>query len=311
MSQAYVGFPQRKKGLMYAWGTALCWGVLAILLKNALKFTDSETIVAFRMIFAFILLSSFSLIKAPKNFKVLKKPPLLLLVGSLALAFNYLGFMKGVALSGASNAQIMIQAGPLVLMLTGFLFYKEGLKALQLFWICVSVVGFIFFFKDQAAFIESSSLLSANIWILSGALAWVAYSLMIKGFTKRGYSTSELNLVVFLVCSFALAYNLSLAHLMSLTVFQWLFLMILGANTLIAYGCFGAALNLAPASQVSIIITLNPVLTLGIIALAGDHFSFIPNEPTSLLGYIGAGLVVTGVVFSTLSAQKKRAKNKV
>lgn len=294
------------KGLTYACLTSLCWGVLAILLKNALKFTDSETIVAFRMIFAFALLFSFNLIASPKNLKIFKKPPLLLLIGSLGLAFNYLGFMKGVALSGASNAQIMIQFGPIVLMLTGFLFFKEGLKLFQFIWIAVSFIGFFLFFKDQTSFIEQGSLLTANTWILSAALAWVGYSLMIKFYTAKGYSVTELNLVVFLICSAVLSYNLSLDHLSTFSLSQWAFLALLGVNTLVAYGCFGAALQLAPASQVSIIITLNPVLTLILIAFAGTRFDFIPNEPTSLLGYLGAGLVVTGVIFSTLSAGKKK-----
>lgn len=295
----------RARGLLYAWCTALCWGVLAILLKNALKFTDSETIVAFRMIFAFLFLSLISVLKEPKTFKILKKPPLLLMIGSLGLALNYLGFMKGVALSGASNAQIMIQAGPVMLMLSGFLFYKEGLKALQLFWIFVSFLGFFLFFKDQSNFLGNTNLFLANIWILVAAVSWVAYSLMIKRFTARGYSIQELNLVVFLICSLILSTNLSLAPLLEFSLYEWMFLGVLGANTLVAYGCFGAALKLAPASQVSIIITLNPVLTLVIIAFAGSKFDFIPNEPTSSIGYLGAGLVVLGVIFSTISAKKK------
>ncbi len=296
------------KGLICAWCTALCWGVLAILLKNALRFTTSETIVAFRMIFAFILLFTFTLFTSPKSLSILKKPPPLLLIGSLGLAFNYLGFMKGVALSGASNAQIMIQTGPITLMLIGFFLYKESIKPLQLFWILVSFTGFFLFFKDQASFINPENLVSANSWIIFAALSWVGYSLMIKKFSNQGYSINQLNLVVFLVSSLVLSYNLSLASLSKFSPSEWLFLFVLGLNTLVAYGCFGAALKLAPASQVSIIITLNPVITLMLIAFAGSSVSFIPNEPTSLLGYIGAALVVAGVIFSTLSAQKKKKK---
>ena len=161
------------------------------------------------------------------------------------------------------------------------------------------------FFKDQGSFINAENLISANSWIISAALAWVAYSLVIKRFAAQGYSINQLNLVVFSVCSVVLAYNLSPGVLSGFSLYEWAYLLLLGLNTLVAYGCFGAALKLAPASQVSIIITLNPVITLVLIAFAGSRVSFIPDEPTSLLGYIGAGLVVTGVIFSTLSAQKK------
>jgi drug/metabolite transporter (DMT)-like permease len=114
--------------------------------------------------------------------------------------------------------------------------------------------------------------------------------------------------VVFLVCSIVLSLGLSLDGLSDFGFYEWSFLLLLGLNTLVAYGCFGAALKLAPASQVSVIITLNPVLTLLIIGFAGPYFEFIPNEGTSSLGYIGAGLVVTGVIFSTLSAKKLKKK---
>ncbi len=256
------------------------------------------------MIFAFIILLSISVFKAPKNLRIFKHPPLLLLFGSLGLAFNYLGFMKGIALSGASNAQIMIQIGPITLMLMGFLIYKEGVKPFQLFWIAVSFMGFFLFFKDQAAFIQASNLLAANTWLICAAFAWAIYGLVMKKKSSQGYSVNELNLLVFCVCSFLLSLNLNLAEISKFSLYQWSFLFLLGINTAIIYSCLGAALKLAPASQVSIIITLNPIITLTIITLAQGKLSFIPHEPISLLGYLGAGLVIIGIIFSTLSSTK-------
>lgn len=301
-----MSLSDHSKGLLCAAGTALCWGVLAIILKNALVFADSETIVAFRMIFAFLFLSVFFLFKNRKAFSIVKKPPPLLLVGCLGLAFNYLGFMKGVAYSGASNAQIMIQTGPILLMLSGFLIYKESLKAVQLFFIFVAFLGFVFFFKDQSDMALDGNLILANIWILGAAVTWVGYSLVIKKFTAEGYSSNELNLLVFLVCALLLATRINYPSLAGFGTYEWFLLGILGLNTLVAYGLFGAALKLAPASQVSIIITLNPILTLAIIAFGGAYFSFIPEEPVSATGYAGAALVITGVIASTLSAKKRK-----
>jgi len=301
-----VVLSNQAKGLLCAAGTALCWGVLAIILKNALVFADSETIVAFRMIFAFVFLSTYFLFTNKKAFDLIRKPPPLLLFGCLGLAANYLGFMKGVAYSSASNAQIMIQTGPIMLMLSGFLIYKEGLKALQMIFIGVAVLGFVFFFKDQSNLASGENLALANIWILAAAVTWVGYSLVIKHFTTRGYSANELNLLVFFVCSLALCSQINYSALSGFGFYEWGLLLILGLNTLVAYGLFGAALKLAPASQVSIIITLNPILTLAIIAFGGAYFSFIPQEPVSTTGYIGAALVIIGVISSTLAAGKSK-----
>lgn len=304
----------QSKGLLCAAGTALCWGFLAIILKNALLFADSETIVAFRMIFAFCFLFVFFFFKNKNAFLLIKKPPPLLLLGCLGLAFNYLGFMKGVAYSGASNAQIMIQIGPIILMLSGFLIYKESIKFLQLVFIGVAFLGFIFFFKDQSTLSLNEDLILANLWIVGAALTWVGYSLVIKRFTALGYTSNELNLLVFFVCSILLSTRMSFASLSGFGLYEWFLLIILGLNTLVAYGLFGAALKLAPASQVSIIITLNPILTLAIIAFAGPYFMFIPKEPVSPTGYFGATLVIFGVISSTLvaaSAKKKAARTQI
>lgn len=294
------------KGLIYASITALCWAFLAILLKNALEFSSSETIVAFRMFFAFSLSLPLIALHKPNYFKILKRPPLLLVLGSLGLAYNYLGYMKGISLSGAANAQIMIQAGPLVLMFLGFALYKEGIKKAQVFFLFIALSGFYLYFKDQLQFINKENLLAADAWILTAALSWVFYSLAIRFYSRKGFDTMELNLIVFLVCTIVLSLNANLSEVFAFNLQQWLLLSILGLNTLVAYGCYGAALKYAPASQVAIIITLNPILTLLIITFGGPLFDFIPFEPTTFLGYLGAALVVGGIMFSTLLGVRKQ-----
>jgi len=293
-------------GLFYAVVTALCWSVLAILLKNALTFADSKTIVAFRMIFAFLMTLPISAIFYPNHLKLLKRPPLFLVLGSMGLAFNYLGFMKGVELSSASNAQIMIQFGPLCLMLSGFIFFKESLKAKQIIWLFVALSGFIIFFSDQFQLGQAKNLVLANIWILSAAMSWVYYSLTIKHYTKKGYSAFELNLVVFLCCAIVLSTGVDTEAIKEYSFGEWAFLALLGLNTLVAYGAFGQALKLAPASQVSIIITTNPILTLIIIAVGSPLTTYIPYEMVSSKGYIGAFLVIFGVGLATLKGLKSK-----
>lgn len=296
-------------GLLFAALTALCWSVLAILLKNALDFADAETIVAFRMIFAFLTALPIALYFAPKHLTIFKKPPLVLILGSLGLAFNYLGFMKGVELSSASNAQVMIQIGPLFLMASGFFIYKEGINLKQALWLLVAVAGFYIFFNDQLTFNKTQTLIFANIWIITAALTWVWYSLVIRHFTKQGFSAFQLNLIVFLCCALVLSTRVDWSSLAQLSFKQWLYLFFLGLNTLVAYGCFGQALKYAPASQVSVIITSNPILTLIIIAVGSPLTPLIPYEPVNLNGYIGATIVIAGIIFSTLSAKKSAKKS--
>ncbi len=295
---------QRTQGLLYATGTALCWGVLAILLKHSLSFTDSKTIIAFRMIFAFLMLLPYLVLTQKNAFKVFKNFSFLALLAAVGLAYNYFGFMTGVAYTGASNAQIMIQSGPIILMLSGFLFFKENPTKLQIFFLLIAGIGFFLFYKDQATLIDAKKLIAGNFWILSGAITWVFYSIITKKLTKKEFSPQELNLFVYFICALILLTGVDFKGLPNLNFGNWIYLVFLGANTLIAYGCFGEALKRAPASQVSVIISMNPILTLLIIAFLGPYFDFIPKEPLNLTGYIGAFLVITGVICSIVFARK-------
>lgn len=294
----------RTTGLLFAGGTALCWGVLAILLKNALEFADPKTIVAFRMIFAVSILLPVLLIQNKGSFSIFRFPPLLLFLGALGLAFNYLGFMNGVAYTGASNAQIMIQTGPVLLLFSGFLIYKEKTNIKQVLWLLTAFMGFALFYWEQMSFQNGPRLLTGNAWIVSAALTWVFYSLVMKKLSGSS-NPQVLNFFVFILCSFVLGIGIDFKLLQSLSLFQWAFLFVLGLNTVLAYGFFAEALKRAPASQVSVIITLNPILTLLIIGLGRDLTPVIPNEPQSLSSYAGAGLVVMGTIFSILTSPEK------
>src|SRR5690349_11790470 len=93
--------------------TALSWAVLAIGLKLALHSFSSGTIVWVRMIFAFALLLAVFSVKRRSWLEILYRPPLLGVLAAVLIAVNYYGFMKGIELTTASNAQIMIQLAPL------------------------------------------------------------------------------------------------------------------------------------------------------------------------------------------------------
>ena len=87
------------KGILFASMTALLWGFLAIFLKVTLKYVDPVTVAWFRFAIAFVLLFLFLYIKDRKSVKILIKPPLLAVVASIGLGFNYVGYIKGVELT--------------------------------------------------------------------------------------------------------------------------------------------------------------------------------------------------------------------
>lgn len=297
-------FPERTKGLLFASCTALCWAVLALLLKHALEFADSASIVAYRMIIAFIgLLIYFSLFKRDEIKKIFKSFPLLALLPGAFLAFNYFGFMKGVELTGAGNAQVMIQIGPSLLLLAGVFIFKELFSLNQFLGVLVTALGFSLFYYDQRGFDVSSTLSLGNYWIIAAALAWAIYASLQKKLSAK-WNPQSLNLIIYGLCAFLLSFNADFSASENYNFNQWSLLFLLGINTIVAYGCFAEALKYAPASQVSLIITLNPLGTLAILS-AGSYFSipWIPKESFSIYGFFGALFVVSGIAW-TISRKK-------
>lgn len=295
------------KGIVYASITAFFWGFLAIALKVATRQVDPVTVVWFRFLFAFVMLSLWELIHQPKTFKILIKPPLLLVFAALALTWNYTGYMLGIHHTTPSNAQLFIQTGPLILATAGFVLFKEKVKRRQIIGFVVAIIGFSFFYSDQlGAFFETRGTYTTGILLtVSGAIAWSVYAILQKKLVVN-YSANSLNLFLFGLPVVLIAPFINLGPLLQLSFNWWLLLAFLGANTVIAYTCLAKALKYTEANKVSVIIIINPMITfvtMGI--LTWLDVDWVEHERFSLITLLGAVLVFTGAV---LVAKKTKSR---
>jgi drug/metabolite transporter (DMT)-like permease len=300
-----LNLTHRQIGIIATIITALCWSFLAIFLKLALKYSDSYTIIWYRMIVPFVFLFLWFLIKKNKrDLNVLKVKFDLLLIAALALAFNYIGFMQGVHYTSPANAQIFIQLGPLLLALSGLFFFNEKLNSTQILGLLLCLFGFAFFFIDRIKNIHGNDhYYTGLLWIFSGTVTWAIFASIQKKLLFR-LKSSQINIFIYMISSFIFAPMVNWQNLLSLPWYIHLFFIFLGLNTLVAYGCLSVALKYLPATQVSPIITMNPLLTLVLIELiAWMNWNFIPYDPISLNGYIGAICAITGIIF-VLSKKK-------
>ena len=79
-----------RKGILFACLTAFFWGFLAIALKVSVQKVEPQTIVWFRFVVAFSVLSIWQLYHNPQSLRILVRPPLLLIFAAIALSWNYL-----------------------------------------------------------------------------------------------------------------------------------------------------------------------------------------------------------------------------
>jgi drug/metabolite transporter (DMT)-like permease len=295
------------KGIIFACTTAVLWGILAIALKISLNHLSPVDITWFRFTLAFIGLAFFYYFKKPTYLKILRRPPLLLIIASLCLAVNYYGFIEGVNLTSPSIAQIFIQTGPVLLALSGFIFFKEKLLLRQMLGLLIVITGLVFFYREHMNLLQNNfkHYQTGIIWVLTAALMWAIYTVFIKMLIKK-YPPMQLNLVIFGLPAMMYLPLVNFSGFLYLTFIDWLIIVFLGLNTLIAYGTLSLAIKYIEANKVSVIIILNPVLTFIIMGIISSmNVSWVQKEHFSLAGLLGGFIVLVGAILTILQPSRK------
>ncbi len=284
------------RGIVYAIITAVLWGTLAIVLKVSLSDLTPADITWFRFLMAFSFLTGYYYFKKPAYLRILKRPPLTLVVATLCLALNYFGFIKGVQLTSPGVSQIFIQLGPVILAVSGFAFFHEKISARQAAGIVIALAGLVIFYRDQAHFFRGAGnhWYAGVVWVLVAAIAWAAYSIFLKILVLR-FPPMQLNLIIFGLPALVYLPFVHVGHFMHLGFTGWAILLFLGFNTLIAYGLLALAIQYTEANKISMVLILNPVLTfvlMAVISHAGA--TWIKPEHLSGMTLAGAVIVLTG-----------------
>jgi len=302
----------RTRGILFASLAALMWGVLAIALKVALNFLPAETLAWFRFVIAFLVLGLFYLIFYKESLKILVKPPLLALVAAVFLGLNYFGFIYGLSFTSPGNAQIFIQIGPLLFAIIGIILFKEKIRIRQILGFIIVTLGFALFYSEQiATSIGSSPGYNMGVtWIIIGGVSWAVFASLQK-ILVREYKAGQLNLIIFGANAILFLPLVDFSPFSELTPGQWILAIFLGLNTLIAYGSLALALKYIDANKISVIATLNPIITLGVLILLEYlAVTWIQPEEFSTLALFGAFVVMTGAVLVIYSRRKNNRNNK-
>jgi drug/metabolite transporter (DMT)-like permease len=285
------------RGISFVLATTLLWGFLPIILKIALNDFSAGTIACFRFFFAFIVLFLILSIKGSKPSRFLKKPPLLGILAGASLAANYFWMTESVNLSSPSNAAILIQLAPVILVIVGVAFFKERVNWQQFLGFVIAAIGFSVFYLDQMGNVKDLELYSSStVYIVFAAVVWVLY-ICCQKILSRNYSAQMLNLLVYGVAAMVLVGKVQWSEFSGIGWQGWVLLVVLGINTLLAYGALAEAVKYIPLTVISPVITLNPLITLtAMLVLPQFTAGILVPETIGTGGYIGAIIAVTGVV---------------
>ncbi|WP_413199368.1 DMT family transporter [Nostoc piscinale] len=285
-------------GLALSLLTVFLWGILPIALAVTLQALDVYTVIWFRFLVSFILLSAYLGMRGelPKLRQWRSQTWKLLAIATIMLGANYFFFMQGLALTSPANAEVLIQLATLLLGFGGLVIFHERYTLSQWLGVGVLICGYLIFFRDQITNLITahSTYIFGSGLVIVGAAVWAIYALAQKQLLQ---SLSSPNIMMMIYGGAALLFT-PLAKqetILKLNNLQLGMLIFCALNTLIAYGAFAESLEHWEASRVSAVLTLAPIVTLIAVELVVIFTpGLIPAENITLTGMIGAVLVVAG-----------------
>ncbi len=290
------------KGITLAVITALMWGVLAIALKYIDSTVDSVTVVWFRFLVSFLILLTYYAIRRPSALRILIHPPLLVIIGAICLSANFLLYMMGIHYITPGDCQLISQLGPILLGIASVFIFKEKMNKRQISGFVIALIGFgVFYGQQLKAVTGNPKTFNLGIFIVVFAsIAWASYGIIQKTLVRK-YAPQVINLFLYFFPA-VIFFPFSTPRLMGgLNTLGWVFLIFAAFNTLIAYGALSAAFKYIEASKISIIVTMNPIITfmvMGLLTSLGIHL--VAPEHINALGISGGILVLTGAILVIL-----------
>lgn len=279
-------------GHLMALLTVLVWGATYVASDYLLGSYSALQILLLRFLLAYLVLW---LLKP----RLLRITSLKSELGMLALALSgvlayYFLEARAIVYGGPTNTSILVSTVPMWTLLLLCLNTKQTMHLRHLLGFLVAIAGVVLVVYNGAA-ITFTMNTAALACALVACFCWGIYSLLINGFQKTD-SILLTRRMLFYTLIFMVPLTLFLDGVPSLKPI-W---NIPGALALVLLGVFGSGVCYvwwkASIDRIGVVVTtnyiyLNPFVTMAVAVLMG-------REPLSLLGVVGAVLILTGILIS-------------
>ncbi len=291
-------------GFSLALLTAVLWGLLPLALKWLLSSMSAATITWIRFLVAAVLVGLILLARQqiPSLRGLNTKKKLLVLTAIAGLLLNYILYLKGLFLLTAETAQVLIQLAPFLMMLGAVYLFKERLLLWQKIGAWMLVFGLLLFFNDRLALLltQFSAEGIGLLLVIAAAVAWACYALAQKELLMS-FNSQQIMWLIYMAGALCFLPAADLAPVPELSVWQWGMLLFCCLNTIVAYGAFAEALQHWQAANVSAVLAITPLLTIGFAQLLAYFYPQFPSESLNVWAWVGASLVVIGSMLTALA----------
>lgn len=298
-------------GVMLATATMLLWASLPVALDMALEVLDPFTLSWFRFLAAGVVLGAGLALsgRLGQYMRLSRRGWSLLCIAALGLTCNYVLYLFGLSNTSPGNIQVIIQLGPLFLALGAMALYGERYTSTQWVGFVALILGLGLFFRDQIAVLAGSidTYALGVLMIVLAAATWACYALAQKQILVE-IASPLIMLFIYLTATVLLSPLATPSQLLQLDWIHGAAVAYCALNTLLAYSAFAEALNHWQASRVGAVLALTPLGTLMVVgALSQAWPEFVKPEAMTIVGVVGAVIVVTGSMMTSLGSPRRRA----
>lgn len=282
-------------GYVYVLSAAVLWGLLAPISKMAFDQGVSPLELAFwRAALGALIFGTHAALS--KQVTVAKSDlPAVLGFGLVGIAVFYGAYQLAIQSGGAALASVLLYTAPAIVALLSWLFLREQMNAVKVLAVGLTLVG-VAAISLQGGGVSVST--TAVFWGLLSAFTYALYYLFGKLYLHR-YSTPTVFLYALPMGALGLFPLVDFAPKSALAWGAIAFLSL--ASTYLAIMAYYAGLRRLEATRAAVVASFEPVVAAGVaFAWFGERFS--------LWGYVGAALVLVGVLAMVLVPVSPKAK---
>ncbi len=279
-------------GYLYVLAAACLWGLLGVVSKWAFEQGVSPLEVAFWRAALGALLFGAQAIWIQKVHLEQADRLAVLGFGLVGISLFYGSYQLAIQSGGAALASVLLYTAPAIVAILSWLFLREPMDAHKIGAVALTLLG-VALVSLQGGGVKVS--LAALFWGLLSALTYATYYLFGKLYLDK-YRTPTVFLYALPVGALGL---LPFVDFVPKNVEAWTAIAFLTiASTFFAVTLYFAGLRRLEATRASVVATIEPVVA----AFAAWLWW---SERFSLLGYLGAGLVLAGVVWMVIRPQAR------
>lgn len=281
-------------GYVYVLIAACLWGLLGSISKLVFEQGVSPLEAAFwRAVMAWFLFAGHAF--ALRQVRIQSKDLLpVLAFGVVGISLFYGGYQMAIRTGGAALAAVLLYTAPAIVAVLSWLILKEPMDKIKIGAVILTLAG-VALISVQGGSVHITG--AAVFWGLLSGLTYATYYIFGKLYLGR-YSTPTLFLYALPVGAIGLFPFVNFAQK---TQAAWIALIFLSiASTYVAVMVYYAGLKRLEATRASVVATIEPVVA-GFVAYIwwGEKFGW--------LGYVGAGLVLAGVVLMVMKPSSTAA----